>query len=521
MLALLLLTAGATTGTDHIDGAAARQSLQRDGSLADVTVDGDLDLAGLRPADGDTLLLQSVTILGSLRHAPAAALEITGSQLGAWRSSHTVWHESITIERTTFAGRVGLDASRFTALSCRRCRFLGGVSARQARFGGETDFGFAEFRGPVDFSGATFHAAAFDGARFTDPGGALFNETDFVAAARFAGIDTNGGPILFRGAAFRDQALFAGCRIGLAVFAPADVTAAGRASNPFATDATIFGGVADFRHCRFGGGADFRTAALRAGARFDGAVLPRGVLDLRELTQAGGDIVLRDLRFGSEAAIAADESGIGDIVADRAAFAPALWHGLTPAALDALAGRAEALGAPVEARRLGFAAAAERAAKAGARWQDRVAWWLQWPTANYTDLARPILLAAAAWWIALLAAVPRGRLAWVVPAEAAAEPGVFARIVEPLYQPLDSAACERQAWCPATRRGRLAAAAVFAFALIFKLGSRRWRVARGDGWQPPVLMGLWLAGFVLIALIAATALQVLPGLRDLTDAMHA
>lgn len=520
---------GAATAEEgrRMDAAEARRILAREGGLADAVVEGDLDLGGLAHPAGGALSLHGVALRGSLRGAPAAPLEVSRSEFGGLRAPRSLWRHPLTVERSVFTGRVGLDGARFEgAFACRRCRFAASVSARRARFGEEADLAFSEFAGIADFTAARFRGAGFDGARFTDTegGGPLFDEADFAGPARFAGLDTGAAPAFFRGATFREEASFRGCRIGRAVFAPAPAEQ-GAAANPFEAAVTVFGGPADFRRCRFEAGADLAAAALRAGARFDGAALHRGLLDLRGLTQAGGEIVLRGLRLDpGGAAIAADEGAIGSVVADPALFAPAAWRDLSPTALAALAARAQALGAAVEGRRLAFAATTRRAAAPEAGWEERLAWALEWPTRNYTDLARPLLLGALAWLAAFLATLGPGALAAVAPEEgggAARSGPLLLRVLDPLHLPLEAAAVPaRHAWCPATARGRAAAAAAFGVALVFKLGSRRWRpMAAGGGWRPPLLAALWLAGFVLVALIGATALRLLPGLRELAGAI--
>jgi hypothetical protein len=513
VLLLLALLIGAPASAAPIGGEEARRILQQDGRLLDVEVEGDLDLDGLAHPSG-TLALQGVRLGGSLRGAPAAALEIVHAALGGWRAPRAVFAHPVLLERTRIAGRVGLDEARFAqGLACRRCRFAGGVSARRARFEGEgADLSFSDFASIADFSAARFAAAAFDGVRFHGEAGPVFNDASFAGPAQFNGVATGAAPARFLGATFRDEVSFRGCRIGRAVFSVAN----GAAETPFGLAVAAFAKTADFRLCRFGSGVDLAGAALRGGATFADAALDAGVLDLRRLTTLGGEIVLRGIVLGPAARIAVDATGIQGLVAEPARFEPAGWPGQDAQTLDALAARAKAQGAETGSRRLAFAATQARAAAPGAAWDDRAALALAWPTRNATDLLRPLLLAALAWLAALLLTLPRGALAQLPPAK---EPGgVLARVLGPTYLPM-SAEEARGAHRPGGVAERIGAAASFGLALVFRLGSQRWRPLPGAAWRTVTLALLWLAGTLLGALILATALRLFPDLQILTGAL--
>lgn len=516
LLPVLLLLAALPSAAETLDAGSARARLAHAGTLADVQIDGDLDLAGLAHPSGGTLSLFAVRLLGSLRNAPESPLEILDSELGAMRLSRARFRQPLSIERSRIDGRIGLEATRFEqGFSCLRCIVGGGVAARRARFDGTTDLAFSEFRGPVDFSAARFAAVSFDSAHFADPRGPVFIEADFTGPAIFSGIDTGTAPVVLVGASFRDQAVFRGCRIGQLVAAPPESGAA----SPLSNAVTAFTGQGDFRRCSFAHGADLRGVALRAGARFDGAAIGAGLLDLRGLTQTG-ELGIRGLRLGPDARVAADESSIGTLAADRAAFRPEAWRDLSPDALEALAARATALGAPAEGRALGFAAARARATAPDASWDDRTSFALQWLTQNTTDPLRPLLLAGLLWLAAILVVAGRGMLVRIRPEPGKVAPGLLSRVIEPIFRPMETDdLLARGGWCPRGRVHQVEAAASFACTLVFKLGSRQWRPAAAPGWRMAVLVPAWLAGFVLMALCGATLLRVVPELRDVATAL--
>jgi hypothetical protein len=287
----------------------------------------------------------------------------------------------------------------------------------------------------------------------------------------------------------------------------------GPPTTPFQTDVATFGGVLDLRHCHFVRGVNLSGAGLRAGARFDSAALESGELNLESLSQAEGKIVLRDMTLGHHVTFSMDESGIGNIEADAIGFDPARWKLMPDKVLDALAARAKTLGETTVSRRLEFLAAEKRANDS---WTARAVWAMQWPTANSTDAAVPLALSAVAWLLATLLTLQRGALVAVAPTSPS--PGLLSKVVEPLYRPLEDAAV-REAACPVGWSGRAYAAAAFGFALVFKLGTRRFRPIMERGWRVSALAALWMAGFVLVAEIVFTMGQLLPGLRDLLAAI--
>jgi uncharacterized protein YjbI with pentapeptide repeats len=504
---LVLLAAVARAQDTPISGAEARNELAQTGTVANATIEGTLDLEGLRHPSGGTLKLH-----GILKNAPAAALEIYDSELGGLRAPRSDWHQPIDIEHSVFKGHVELSGARFEKdFACRRCRFQT-FQARRARFEEEADFGSSKFIDLVNFSGSHFHSVSFDGVRFADAGGGpIFNETDFAGEARFTRMKTGTAPAFFIGARFREEANFRGCRLGRGVFAVRDEP--GQPASPFATDIANFGGVADFRLCHFLNGADFTAAAMHDGARFDTVALPSGILDLRGLTRTAGDIVLRDMVLGPGATIAIDQEGIASLVTDAAGFDPERWHGLSRDMLEAMAARAKALGADRAGRLLSYQAAG----MPGASLTDRATWILQWPSANSTDILRPLELGGIAWLCAALLTLKRGALAEVATV-GAATPDLFSRVIEPLYRPLDEAAA-RDASFPQALPKRAIAAATFGFVLVFKLGTRRFRLALKEGWRISALFALWVAGFLVVAVIVTTAAQLLPGLHELISAL--
>jgi uncharacterized protein YjbI with pentapeptide repeats len=505
LVLLLLIGGGAWASDTRIHADEALQTLAREGRLRDATVEGDLNLNRLEaPGPGGTLSMESVVVLGSLRGAPDAPLEIVHSVLNGLRVNETLWRHPLVIERTTIMGPAILNSARFEkGLACRRCIVRSVLSLRRTSFGDEADFAFSELDGPVDFGGARFRAASFDGVRIGGEDPVLFNEADFGGPARFAGMQAS--RLSFLGVTFREDANFRGCRVARSVFAP------GLPDSFFANAVAVFGGVADFRRCVFADGLDLPEVGLRAGARFDHVNLRAGVLDLRRLGPANGEVVLSGLVLGAGARVAIDQSSVPLLATDAEGFAAERWAGLAPDTLDALAARARALGFAVAARRLEFVAAS---ARSDAGWSERANWALQWPTENLTNLGRPILLGICAWAFAALATLRRGSLVRIAPEGAA--PGLFARVIEPLYRPIEDPSA-RHAVCPVSIRARATAAASYAFALIFKLGMREFRPAEG-GWYVSILSVLWLAGFGIVALIVATMAQVLPGLRELVTA---
>jgi hypothetical protein len=512
--AALCLLSGLAAAQDRplLTPAEALTQLTSTGTLDSVAIGGDLDITGARAAAGGTLLLLDVHLEGRLIGAPDTPLEIFGTRLGGVRATNLAFAHPVTLERVLIDGRFGIDNARFAKpLVCRRCRITGTFSARRARFDDEADFTFADFSGGADFSAARFRTVAFDGARFAADPPTRFDEADFTGPAGFAGIDTSGGPIGFRGASFRDTATFRGCRLGPAVFAPADRDAP---QGPFRLSVTSIAGMLDFRRCTLAG-VDLHQAGLRGGARFEGAELVRGVIDLRGLS-AGGEVNLRALRAPPGAVLALDAAAAGGITADPPLLDAARLHQPDTETLEALAARARTLGNAIESRRLGFAAAAHRAASPEATLADRGTWALQWPTRNSTDLGRPLLIGAVLWLVAFLLVVPRGRLVGVPEAAGKAAHGLLARVLEPIHQP--PAAEGAGQWCPRTPADQAIAAAGFALALVSKLGPRTFRPAL-QGWQAGAIALLWYLGFVLVALVTATSIALVPGLKEIFGAL--
>jgi len=526
LLAVLLFVSTARAEEQQIVPAAeAQQQLRQDGRVADKVIEGDLDLKGLTHPTGGILLLNAVKLHGRLINPPSAPLEVVQSELGGLYAPGSEWQHSITIEHGIFLrsgnsqGIVNLDRAVFKkGFTCHRCRLLS-VLARRARFEQDADFSFSSFSGVADFSATWFRAAAFDGARFADPEqpelGPNFTETDFVDEARFANIDNGSASVSFLGASFHSAANFRGCHIGRGDFGLKK--GSGQPTSPFDTDVAIFGGVLDFRRCLFVRGVSLSGGGLHAGARFDSAILRSGELNLESLSQAEGKIVLRDLTLGPDVTFSIDESAIGSIEADAIGFDPKRWQLMPSNVLDALAARAKALGETTVSRRLVFLAAEKRAKAPNASWTDRAIWALQWPTSNSTDAALPIAAGVVAWLLAALLTLQRGALVAVAPAGASLGP--LAKVVEPLYRPLDDAAVWQAAACPVVWSERAHAAAAFGFVLVFKFGTRRFRPILERGWRVSALAALWVVGFLLVAEIAFTIAQLVPGLRDLLAAI--
>lgn len=513
LIALVLcLLAGLAAAQDRqlLTPAEAQAQLRSTGTLDGVAVGGDLDVGGLRHPQGGALLLLDLHIDGRLVGAPDAAIEIFATRLGGLRATGQAFAHPVTLERVLVDGRLGIDSARFAKpFACRRCRITGTASARRARFDDEADFAFTVFAGGADFSAARFRAAAFDGASFAADPPARFDEADFAGPASFAGIDTQGGPISFRGSSFRDAAIFRGCRLGAAVFAPAGHDAP---ESPFRLSVTSIAGMLDLRRCTLAG-VDLREAALRGGARLDGAELTRGPIDLRGLS-AGGEVTLRALRAPPGAILALDAAAAAGITADAALLDEARLYAPDIETLETLANRARTLGSAIESRRLAFAAAGSRAGLPQATLADQGNWALQWPTRNSTDLGRPLWIGGVLWLVAFLLVLPRGRLVAVPVGKASAS--VLARVLEPIHQPPAPDAAGQ--WCPRTRAARLGAAAGFALALVSKLGPRGFRpVLRG--WQGAVIAVLWYLGFVLAAVVTATGITLIPVLKEIFGAL--
>jgi len=496
-----------------LSGEAAREALAATGTLDSVQIEGALDWPLTTP-DGSPLILNEVNLRGALRNAPAAPLEIRRSKLGGVHAPHVEWRSPVDIERTDFTGHVNFDGARFEKeFACRRCR-VSSLSARRARFDDDADFSFSEFEGVVDFGAARFHAAAFDGARFSEGGGAPnFSETDFAGEARFTRVSTGEAPANFLGASFRGEANFRSCDFGRGIFSRSD--APDKRAGPMDTEIASFGQLADFRSCEFRHGADFSAAAFQAEARFDGATVPAGVLDLRGLTRAEGDIVLRDMRMGPQATVALDEESIARLRSNSTGFDPSRWRSLSPDYLDAIADRAKLLGFERSARRLQYEASTQRAFGADATFADRAEWALQWPSANGTDLARPLVLGGFLWLCAILLTLKRGVLVEVVAPEGE-KANLFVRVAEPIYLPPEETALQTGR-LPKGAYERAKAAVAFGFTLVFKFGARRFRPAHAARWRASGLFIIWLAGFAAVA--AVTVGQMLPGLREMISAL--
>ena len=508
-------------------------ALRDSGRAGPAIVDDDIDLSRLAPPPGvgsQVIVLQDVAFRGSLHGAPSVRMRIEGGSICELKPEGAAFARPIELRG------VAIGAARFqgaklgaawTCLECRFCRadfeqtsfddratFTGSVFGAPRAEGlcrrpvspscGEAEFAEAAFAGPARFDRASFQSpASFAGAEFRD-------------IARFARSTAERG-IIFIGARFRREAEFRDCS-----FADADFGPNADAAVPTSDEATEFFARTDFRRCRFTGVTRFNDTvfsgdAVFSGARFSGpAVSFLGVLALRSLD-------LRGVSIADGVALKLDPAAVDAIRLDWDALRPAVLRGLPneerAATLEALSRRLNDGGESRAALAVGFDAKRARRQQETLCGGDSVGgcaageaeWWLwTWPTRNGSDLTLPLAALALLWLAMVAAGLPRGRV--LVPPARRED-------AEPIYDTLPAAEFPEGTCCAFGPR-RVGEAFSFATGLVFKLGSRRQRLAGPASRRLRLtadlaLRAVWLLGWVMIALAAGVIAASFPGLKAL------
>ena len=499
-LALLLLCVSpATAEQPRMTPDAAYRELARTGFLANVIVDGDIDVARLEaPVGRNRIELRSVQLHGTLTlqgDGPALALSIDSSTLRGLDLSAARLRASFELENSEVLGLAHFDATRFEGpFSLHASWFLGSATFRSARFDGPVEIAFATFpvppgtTGAVSFEGAQFAAPArFDHSRFD--GGVHFDAARFTADASFLGL-VAAGDSSWRNVLFARDAEFRFCSLGDAYFGDPE-------------HMSVFAGLADFRGC-----------TLRS-ARFD-------YVDWR------GDAMLVNVRVAGdlslcEAALRGDRSDFSGLKVDGRLVlvgahitslhfrwpeiaAPLLRAEPPSDVLRPLQSRLEALKQDDDAREAFAVLAEQQVREELARpdldllekarlWLERVVW--GWPTGYGTRLGRIAVLSLAAWLLLSLPLLMSRQLR-----------------VATLVGPLDTAPPRH---CPVPGQfgtpvsaGRLRRLA-YCFGLMFATPGFRLRPSAGVSQHMlTYLLALRGVGGLLLALLALTLAKVSP-----------
>ncbi|NBC49647.1 MAG: hypothetical protein GVY22_17060 [Gammaproteobacteria bacterium] len=539
------IVGGADAAPPSLTPEDAYRQLRQQGRLADVTIDGDLDLGrllqgGQPSARSDAVRLDAVRLRGKLiLRAPAPLrLRIGDSHLQGGIDFHGCELDRFALHDSVISGPVRIEDCRFTGPIIRfdSNQFEGEVrlhrvtmthrpSFRETRFGARAEllgcelateegtsraisFRSASFLGPALFNNSAFHAIAD------------FHSALFAADAAFLNVRMPAGAA-FRNVHFRGDAEFRFCTLGRGDFGDRD-------------NLTLFAGRADFRGCtidearfrftdfrgesnfvetRFGsGGASFAYANLAGRTDFHG-LHSTGPLDLTHAYFPALSFVWLEIRdavlaavpdlrtltaLHARAAAAGDKAGRLELeyLLERERFRARQARPLPPLTKAPLAFVEELV-----ARAVGIS--------------EWLVW--GWPTGYGTKLERMLGLAAAAWvltWLWLLV-MPDVRVK-----RQGGEQGDGA---PPFYRPL--AAAGLRGLEAATRLERLLWSAQLAFRLLFKVGPQDLRLAvayeetaaagRRLRWLRYGLLSLWLLGSLLLVLLALTLANTSPVINQL------
>jgi len=222
----------------------AYAEIERSGELRRLQIDGDLDVAKMKPPPGaKRILLQGVQVEGKLHSSdggPSVALAIDNSDLRNVDLRGTRWSAPLVIEGGTVKDRAYFDDAQFdAAFVLHNIIFSGQVLFRRARFAAPVEI-MSKFRpappisASVSFTDARFAAPArFDRSDFGS--GVRFDTTRFEADASFLGLKAV-GHASWRNVIFGGDAEFRFCRLGDADFGDAD-------------QMSVFMRLADFRGC--------------------------------------------------------------------------------------------------------------------------------------------------------------------------------------------------------------------------------------------------------------------------------
>lgn len=481
----------------------AYAEIERSGELRRLQIDGDLDVAKMKPPPhAKQILLSEVQLEGKLHSSaggPAVALRIDNSGLRSVDLRGTRWSAPLAIEnKSAVKGDARFEGAQFDAA----------FTLHASSFGGPTLFRGARFAGPVEITSSIFRPAppirasvSFADARFA--GTARFDYSDFGTGVRF---DTT---------RFDADASFLGVM----------VTGEGSWRN------AIFGGDAEFRFCKLGDAdfgdinkmsvfmhlADFRGCTMSS-LRLDYADI-RGDALLVNVRVAPGDLTLRQasLRGARNDFSGLKVAGKLDLQGAQIANLQMQWFEIGPALLRSEPGsdvlrplqrRLEELKQDDEAREA-FALLADRliderlarvsAAEGALLWVERIVWGRA--TGYGTRLDRIVGIALSCW---LLLALPLvfARSVRIGPLLAAAG------MAPPLHHPVAPDALQPPP-ASATMRGLQSLA--YAFALMFTLPDLRLRPAEP---MPAAMRGYLLfmrgVGLGLLALMVLTLTKVSP-----------
>ncbi|MBK1704735.1 pentapeptide repeat-containing protein [Halochromatium glycolicum] len=547
-LSIAAVIGGASAAPPALTPEDAYRQLRQQGRLADVTIDGDLDLGRLlqggeppeQPAGWrlDAVQLRGKLILRTptplrLRIGNAhlqGGIDFRGCELDRFALHHSVISGPVRIEDCNLTGPIiRFDFNQFEReLRLHRVIMTHRPSFRETRFGARAEllacelateerpsraisFRSASFLGPALFNNSVFHTNAdFRSALFADD--AAFLNVCMPAGAAFRNVH------------FRGDAEFRFCTLGRGDFGDRD-------------NLTLFAGRADFRGCtidearfrftdfrgessfvetRFGsGGASFAYANLAGRTDFHG-LNSTGPLDLTHAYFPSLSFVWLEIR---DAVLAATP----DLRTLAALHARAAAAGDTAGRLELEYLLERERFRLRQARPLPALTKAPLAFVEGlvARLVGITEWLVWgWPTGYGTKLERILALAAAAWlitWFWLLV-MPGNPVR--VKQQGREQDGGAAL---PLYRPLAAAGQHRRE--PVTRPERLLWSAQLAFRLLFKVGPRDLRLAvtceeaAAAGRRLRLLryglLSLWLLGSLLLVLLALTLANTSPVINQL------
>lgn len=379
---------------------AAYLEVGRSGELRGVQIDGDLDLAQLKPPAGITqITLQGIQVQGKVFSSgagPSVALWIDDATLQAIDLSGSRLANSLTIENSSVNGVARFDAAQFGApFALHACNFNGKTVFRNANFAAATEIVATQFReqsglkGGVSFADAHFAGPArFDHSYFSSD--VRFDTSRFDADATFLGLVV-GGKASWRNVIFGGDAEFRLCRLGEVDFGDAE-------------QMSVFNRMADFRGC-----------TMRA-LRLDYTEIAGDAL-LVSLRVSPGDLGLRQTALRGNRS---DFSGLQ--VAGRidleGAYIPNLqlqWHDISAALLRSAPGsdvlrplqrRFDDLKQEDDAREvsalLSDRVLHERLAQLDTPVSDKLVLWAEraiwgWPTGYGTRIGRIVGIALLAW----------------------------------------------------------------------------------------------------------------------------
>lgn len=509
-VATLVQGAALAEPLQRITPQAAYAEIAHSGGLWKKQIDGDLDVAKMKPPPGAKLiLLQEVQLEGRLHSSadgPAVALRIDKSRLQKVDLGGSRWSAPLEIESSMVKISTVFENAQFDAA------FL----LYDTTFDGLARFGGARFAAPVEITRSTFTSSptgtsyvSFTEARFAAPArfdhskflgaGVRFDGSRFAADASFLGVEVTGQASLIN-VVFRGDAEFRFCRLGDADF--------GRANE--IVQISVFMQMADFRGCTMRSlHLDYADA--------------RGDMLLVNVHVAPGDLTLRhaSLRGARNDFSGLQVAGRLDLEGAQIANLQLRWFEISDAlrrsqpgiaVLGPLQRRLEELKHDEEAREVS-AMVAERvidkrlappdmSVDKALAWVERIVWGSA--TGYGTRLGRIVGVALSCWVVlALPVALVRGvRIGRLLAATDKASP---------LYHPVAADALQPP---PASATARGLQKLAYAFALMFTLPDLRLRPAEpmSAAWLGYLLF-MRGAGLGLLVLMALTLANVSPAIQ--------